>query len=318
MSGVVLPNETMNIDDLKQKLFYTTIELESLKMKANEEMSKHREDVKQLLILLKAAYQERDEAKDQLQKLVNKFMLCSPTELSPIVPQPQPESPILVPTKANSSITESNSLSDTYNHHSHGSSPVDSFFDAVTSPEFSSINMADSSHMGGLVNNNAFVQEHKSSMFTGLAPVAAAAKIDMADARIDNYIKGKVLPEKGRLLQTVLEAGPLLQTLLVAGPLPRWRNPPPVQPYKIPPVSITGSDTASITNQKQPFPANFVAQKPPSHPSPLDLSRGSSQMCSASMLNFAGGASCSALDNGWLLNSGAINKIPSGKRQRFH
>ncbi|MCO5555142.1 hypothetical protein L7F22_008684 [Adiantum nelumboides] len=49
------------------------------------------------------------------------------------------------------------------------------------------------------------------------------------------------LPERGRLLQAVLQAGPLLQNLLLAGPLPQWRYPPPqlstVEIPKVPLVS---------------------------------------------------------------------------------
>ncbi|KAL6563646.1 hypothetical protein OROGR_002605 [Orobanche gracilis] len=44
------------------------------------------------------------------------------------------------------------------------------------------------------------------------------------------------LPEKGKLLETVMKAGPLLQTLLLSGPLPQWRHPPPpMDTYQIPP-----------------------------------------------------------------------------------
>lgn len=300
---------------MKQKLLYTTIELESVKVEANEKIRKHSEDVKHLINLLKVAYQERDEAKDQLQKLLNKLMLSSGAVLNHVLPRAQTESPFVIPTKANSSITESNSLSDTYNHQSHGSSPVDSFFDAVTSPELSSINMSDSSHMGFV--NKPFVQEYNGSMSADLVS-PAVVKIDPADAVIDNFIKGMVLPQKGKLLQTVMEAGPLLQTLIVAGPLPRWRNPPPLQPFKIPPVSINGCETATISNQKPAPNASCVAQKPLSSTSYLEMSRGSSQTCSVSLLNFAGGASGSALGNGCLLSSGAINQIPAGKRQRLH
>ncbi|KAM2647864.1 hypothetical protein TB1_001060 [Malus domestica] len=50
----------------------------------------------------------------------------------------------------------------------------------------------------------------------------------------------KPLPEKGRLLQAVIEAGPLLQTLLLAGPLPQWQHPPPqLKSIEIPPVAIS-------------------------------------------------------------------------------
>ncbi|CAM6108057.1 unnamed protein product [Calypogeia fissa] len=47
------------------------------------------------------------------------------------------------------------------------------------------------------------------------------------------------LPEKGKLLQAVIQAGPLLQSLLLAGPLPQWRHPPPpLDPEEIPRVSM--------------------------------------------------------------------------------
>ncbi|KAJ9188950.1 hypothetical protein P3X46_000299 [Hevea brasiliensis] len=293
-------------DELRQKLLYTTIELESLKAEASEEMRKHKEYVKHLIGLLKIAYKERDEAKDLLQKLLNKLMPSNSAQLHPTVPQAQPESPLVIPMKANSSITESNSLSDTYNHQSHGSSPVDSFFDAVTSPDFSSMNMADSSHINFV--NKTYVQEYTGSMSTGLVS-ASVPKIDPADAAIDSLINGKVLPQKGKLLQAVTEAGPLLQSLLVAGPLPRWRNPPPLQHFKIPPFSIKESETAIPINPKPAANSNSVAQKPMNSSSYPDMSRGSSQMCSASMLNFNSGASGSVLGSFWPLNS--------AKRQRF-
>ena len=76
-------------------------------------MKKNSKSFKQLLQLLKVAYQERDEARDQLlQKVLNKVMSSSPPEFLIVRPQIQPE---------NSSITGSNSLSKTYNYHSHGS-----------------------------------------------------------------------------------------------------------------------------------------------------------------------------------------------------
>ncbi|KAK8344880.1 hypothetical protein V6Z12_A07G110100 [Gossypium hirsutum] len=211
-------NYQEDFDELKLKLQYTSIEIESVKMEANEQIRKYRDEVNHLVNLVKLACQERDEARDQVEKLVNKLMASSSSSSSStILPQSQPENLLMIAAaKANSSMTESSSLSETYNHHpSHGSSPVDSLFDAVTSPDFSSI------------NNN------------------------MADnSLIDNLAKGKTLPEKGKLLQAVMEASPLLQTLLVAGPLPRWRNPPPpLRTYKIPPISIKACHS-KLDNQK--------------------------------------------------------------------
>lgn len=300
-----------NIDELKHKLLCTTVELDSVKMEAKEQMNKNQEFVKRLLDLLKTAQKERDEAKDQLQKLLNKITVSNPIDkVSNILPRASPESPLLFhANKANSSITESNSLSETYNHHSHNSSPVDSIFDTVSSPEFSNINVADSSHMG-FVNQPFVVQDYKAS-----ASASASTKIDHASAVIDNLVKGKTLPQKGKLLQAVMEAGPLLQTLLVAGPLPRWRNPPPLQPFKIPPVSIKGAEAAGL--HQKPLDNSFsVAQWALN-------TLAYSQSCSASMLNFGGGSSSSCFNNSRLLSttSSSFNDqipIPFGKRQRLH
>ncbi|KAG6629263.1 uncharacterized protein LOC122293416 isoform X2 [Carya illinoinensis] len=301
-----------SMDELKQKLFYTTVELESLKREAIEEIRKNKEYVKNLLNLLNIATQERDEARAQLQKLLSKLLPSSPTELPNIFPHVQTESPLVIPTKANSSITESNSQSETYNHQSHGSSPVDSFFDAVSSPDFSNINAADSSNIGFL--NQPSVQKYNGSMSTGIA----SSQINPASDVIDNLVKGKALPTKGKLLQAVMEAGPLLQTLIVAGPLPRWRNPPPLQPFKIPPVCIEGHETAMINFKSAPNGSSMVHKPLNSSSSPV-MSRGSSQPCSASVLNFADDLSSSCLSNPRLLTSCASfnNYVPAAKRQRF-
>ncbi|OMO67652.1 hypothetical protein CCACVL1_20395 [Corchorus capsularis] len=317
-------NYQENVDELKLKLQYTTIELESLKMEANEQIRKHKEEIKQLLNLLKLAYQERDEARDELQKLLNKLMILpsSPVELqkpTSLIPYSQSENPLIIAAaaaaaaKANSSITESSSLSDTYNnnnnHHSHNSSPVDSFFDAVTSPDFSSINMVNQQQQQQ--QQQPFVHNGSSGSTTGLNS-PAIIKVDPAATVIDNLAKGKTLPQKGKLLQAVMEAGPLIQTLLVAGPLPRWRNPPPLQSFKIPPVSIKGCDSnkkpAAAAN---PNKSNSIVQKR-LNPYP-EISRQNQMCSSAALLNFAssGSSAASGLSNAQMLAAS------SGKRQRF-
>ncbi|TYH62307.1 hypothetical protein ES332_D07G111700v1 [Gossypium tomentosum] len=283
---VPLWNYQEDFDELKLKLQYTSIELESVKMEAYEQIRKYRDEVNHLVNLVKLACQERDEARDQFQKLVNKLMASSSSSSSStILPQPQPENLLVIAAaKANSSITESNSLSETYNHHpSHGSSPVDSLFDAVTSPDFSSIN-------NNMVDNSL----------------------------IHNLGKGKTLPEKGKLLQAVMKASPLLQTLLVAGPLPRWRNPPPpLQTYKIPPVSIRACHS-KLDNQKPdayPNPSSTVVVKQLNNSSPMcpQMIRGSGQSCSVAMLDFAASASASGVSNG----ANSQISFLAGKRQRL-
>ncbi|XP_010470053.1 PREDICTED: uncharacterized protein LOC104750024 [Camelina sativa] len=186
-----------SMDELRQKLQYSSFENEALKAKVNEVTKLHQEEVKSLLHLLKLTCQERDEAKDQIQKLLV--------------------------FKTKSSITESNS---------HGSSPVDSFFEPVSSPEFSNFNMAVAKPVNQIKFKNRQQQQQQQPVNRILK------KVDPVEALMDEIVKGKSLPEKGKLLQTVMESGPLLQTLLVAGPLPRWRNPPPLQQsFKVPPIS---------------------------------------------------------------------------------
>ncbi|KAI3811617.1 hypothetical protein L1987_21343 [Smallanthus sonchifolius] len=168
--------------------------------------------MKQLLQLLKIACQERDEAKDQLQNLLNKFNTANP-----LLPngfdqvQLHNQGPLIIPAKAHSSVTESNSLSEAYNRNS---SPVDSLFDPISSPEFSNINV-----------DKPFVQDYNQNggFSNGLNGSGNVQKVDQAILVMEGMIKGKTLPQKGSLLQAVVEAGPLLQTLLLAGPLPRLR-----------------------------------------------------------------------------------------------
>ncbi|KAI6685684.1 hypothetical protein NL676_031597 [Syzygium grande] len=305
-----------DMEELKEKILCTSLELEAVRTEASEEMKKYKENVKHLLKLLRTAYQERDEARDQLQKMINKLTSQSINDISSLFSQQKHPDGFLVPVKANSGVTESSSLSDTYNnHHSHGSSPVSSFLDAVSSPDLSSINAVDSGNMGFI--NQPYVQEYSGAMTSGSISLVNA-KFDPASVIIDDLVKGRALPQKGRLLQAVMEAGPLLQTLLVAGPLPRWRNPPPLQPFKIPPVTMKSYDLANACLKPGASPSNYLVKTVNQSPHP-DVSRLSSHMCSASVLKFAGGAGLYHQGHGWLLPSvGSVgNQIPAGKRQRF-
>ncbi|KAK4356568.1 hypothetical protein RND71_025539 [Anisodus tanguticus] len=278
MNSLWCYQETM--DEMRQKLIYTSLELENLKVQMSEEMIKNKEYVKQLIQLLKMVCQERDEAKDQLHKL-------------------------LINRKANSSITESNSLSETYNYQSHYSSPVESFFDAVTSPEFSNINMADSNTVAyvnqPLAHDNCLPQ--------------VSLKVDKATLVIDSYVKGKPLPQQGKLLKAVLEAGPLLQTLIVSGQLPQWRNPPKLKPFNIPPVSILGCE-CDIADQNLGENLSYISSRSLNSQPYFDMSCGSSQMVSTSMLNFANSASGSCLEN-QIASANMDSFVHLGKRQRL-
>lgn len=73
------------------------------------------------------------------------------------------------------------------------------------------------------------------------------------DARLEQLVNNRPLPEKGKLLDAVMRAGPLLQSLMVAGPLPRWKNPPPLQRPQIPPVSVNGRSTPLVQSSVNGF-----------------------------------------------------------------
>ncbi|KAK4783854.1 hypothetical protein SAY86_018222 [Trapa natans] len=230
------------MEDMKNKLLWMTLELESVKMEASEECKKYQEHMKHLLGVLKMAYLERDEARDRFQKLLDKISAQNPNF--------NDNTTFAVPVKGNSSVTESN------NSHS----PVD---------------LASSS------DSFLFVNQLPNGPIT-------SSKIDYRPCIIDHLAKGKVLPPKGKLLQAVTDAGPLLQTLLLAGPLPRWRNPPPVQPMRIPQeVLRNGYD----------------------HPA--------YQLCSGPMLRFNGNGTVGSCHiNGRRTPSGSSIQVPFAKRQR--
>uniref|UniRef100_A0A7N0RAL2 Uncharacterized protein n=1 Tax=Kalanchoe fedtschenkoi TaxID=63787 RepID=A0A7N0RAL2_KALFE len=314
-------------DDLKQKLQSTRLELDAVRLEVNAAKEQTREKEEQLNSLLQMVCKERDEAREQLHNLLHQI---NPTpKLSAAQPHlvmiPNPNNKIISSDEsdlfgkhqlnpiANSSITESNTSSDpchnNLNSNSYiSSSSVDSIFDAVTSPEFSTLNnMGESGSNVGFVSQQTFMgQTQTHSMLPDNAMVV-----------IDGLVKGKALPQKGKLLEAVMEAGPLLQTLMLAGPMPRWRNPPPLQPFSTPQAAaiITGTSDYS-----------YVAPMTPSWSTGTPFSQmscgSSSHMKVNSMLNFSNGGGNG--NSGRLvspsLGMGALgqvyNQFAFGKRQR--
>lgn len=198
-------------EELKQKLLQTTIELETLRSTAKEEMRKKEESIYKLIQLVKLTTKERDETKDQLSALLS-FLQSKKHQQAAVV---------------SSGLTESDSHSDTQtriSHLSHVSSPVESFYHAESS-------------------NITTAATFSTGTGTGTG-TAAATKFDYGSVIIDELAKKKPLPEKGMLMRAVMTAGPLLQTLMVAGPLPRWRN-PPLQ------IQVGGSHGSQLCTKRQ-------------------------------------------------------------------
>ncbi|CAL9069894.1 unnamed protein product, partial [Musa banksii] len=216
------------MEDLKHKLLLATMELETLRTNAKEEMRKREEDIGHLIHLLQVITRERDAARNQLQLLLDSITRPHTGELSPMLSGTLQEA-----------ATASDSLSGTPTHRSYGASPV-------ASPELSSMKMADPCNMP---KNNG-----------------AALRAKEASAVIDGLVIKKPLPEKGKLLQAVLEAGPTLQTLLLAGPLPRWRNPPPPQPFQVPPVGVSAHKPSSPNPRIAPAVGLCTIKRPLTSP----------------------------------------------------
>ncbi|KAG9158172.1 hypothetical protein Leryth_000326 [Lithospermum erythrorhizon] len=292
------------VDEMRHKLLCTTLEFEQFKTETNEELRKRNEYVCQLIQLLKVVSQERDEARNQLQKLLNKVLHSStdPYEFTSSLPMTQNEGPVLLKTRkaSNSSITECN------NYNSHGSSPVDSFFDAVSSPEMSNINMTDS-------NNNVGYLPHQPILIqdSDLKVSMEMPKVDHATLILDNLMKPKPLPQKGKFLQAVLDVPPLLHTLLLVGPLPKWRNPPLLQTFQIPLFSMQDPEVV------QQEPVTNLSYGGSSKPQNYIQMYGSSQMPTTPMFNFTPSGSCLGASN--LGASGANTDINFSlpKRQRL-
>ncbi|KZV55211.1 hypothetical protein F511_12798 [Dorcoceras hygrometricum] len=271
-------DEYHEAEQLGQKLLVTSLELEKLKAEAKEEVRKNNE----LMYLLNFALKERDEAKNQLQNLLNTADKSLPSN-----PHFDVDGPVQKPAaKSNSSVTESNSLSETYNYHSHGSSPVDCLFDSVPSPEFTNINYV-------VGNNNPLVQK--------------------ANAAIPNCrVTSEVMPRLFWMPAHFFTRFSWLARCLDGG-IPRQ-----LHPAQIPPVSIKGCE-ADIFSPKPPANSGLLPQRLLNLQPYSQMSCGSSQVFSAPMLSFVNVASGPCLSNGSEMPSGlnASACVPFGKRQRL-
>lgn len=193
------------MEELKQTLMYTTMELEQTRATVQEELRKRDDQLINLKELLNKVIRERDEAQEKCQRLFLEKLLFQQQ-------QQQQQDPL----SGISSIEEEQQHQqrrgiDSSNNN--GLSSSDCEESIVSSPVIDPLNSSNAS-----LHQQVVVTE---------SPM------------IELIAKDKPLPEKGKLLQAVMKAGPLLQTLLLAGPLPQWRHPPPpLESFEIPPVTI--------------------------------------------------------------------------------
>lgn len=156
-------------EDLKHLLFLTTLELESTRLAAKDDIKRLEENVRKLFNILQVTCRERDEAREQCQKLQEKIMQRSLSDLHSGLSNVQPDSPAGRSFKGDSGITDCDSISGTYKHHSFVSSPAQSMFDTVSSiQEPAKLNLTDSSSMDLLQQPYIeFSEEYHQSSFPG-------------------------------------------------------------------------------------------------------------------------------------------------------
>lgn len=179
------------------------MELESTKLKAQEELKIRDEQIIQLKSLLTGVIKEKEEAEEKCQRLILEKIL--------LLQQHQQQHQSGPPLSGISSIEDEPRRGIDSNN---GFSNSDCEESIVSSPVLDPIPV---------------------QIPISLPPPAEAEE----DPAMLPIFQDRPLPEKGKLLQAVMKAGPLLQTLLLAGPLPQWRHPPPpLDTYQIPPPPV--------------------------------------------------------------------------------
>lgn len=212
-----------SIEELKHSLVCTTLELETTKLAAQEEIRRREDQLTHLKKLLNKTISERDEAQENCKTLLLEKLLLQKQQK-----QQQTATP-----------------------HSGSSSSIEDEPTIVKNGvEFlnNGNNLCSSDSDDSIISSPPPPQPSHSAL-SAAVPEQALQLLS---------VQKKTLPEKGNLLQAVIKAGPLLQTLLLAGPLPQWRHPPPpLGSFDIPPVTINGalitqgeSSVVNVSNQE--------------------------------------------------------------------
>ncbi|THG11861.1 hypothetical protein TEA_000416 [Camellia sinensis var. sinensis] len=203
----------MGMDELRQSLLLATLELETTRLKAQEELKMRDDQLNHLKDLVTEAIRERDEAQDKCQRLVFERLLFQQQQLH--LQQQQQQQQLHLQQQQQ----------------------------CQQNAPLSGISSIEDEPRRGLDSNNGFSSSDCEESIVSspvIDPIPPPTQLPPPiDELINPLVSDKPLPEKGKLLQAVMKAGPLLQTLLLAGPLPQWRHPPPpIDSYQIPPPPV--------------------------------------------------------------------------------
>ncbi|GMP88783.1 hypothetical protein CsSME_00040636 [Camellia sinensis var. sinensis] len=202
-----------SMDELRQSLLLATLELETTRLKAQEELKMRDDQLNHLKDLVTEAIRERDEAQDKCQRLVFERLLFQQQQLH--LQQQQQQQQLHLQQQQQ----------------------------CQQNAPLSGISSIEDEPRRGLDSNNGFSSSDCEESIVSspvIDPIPPPTQLPPPiDELINPLVSDKPLPEKGKLLQAVMKAGPLLQTLLLAGPLPQWRHPPPpIDSYQIPPPPV--------------------------------------------------------------------------------
>ncbi|KAI4385469.1 hypothetical protein MLD38_003491 [Melastoma candidum] len=191
-SGAYFFNSKDDNEELRHSLLRLTLELETMRAAAREDIRRRDEEILRLRLLHEKAVKEKEEALEKSHKLLLENLLLTHRHQ-----QRQGQG------------------------QGHGTKQFVQASEVEDEPPLPSDDD----------NNHGFPSRSSSESNGSIVSSTGSAFLEL--------VPEKQLPEKGKLLQAVVNAGPLLRTLLLAGPLPQWRNPPPpLEPFNISPLSI--------------------------------------------------------------------------------
>ncbi|CAK9230732.1 unnamed protein product, partial [Sphagnum tenellum] len=207
------------LEEMRHLLMRATLELDSARAVAEAEAEAHEVQVRHLQELLAATQRERDEAREQLLGL-------QADRVTVLQQQPPPWR------QQSSSLPIAGVQS----------SPAAGFSQPL------------------LCSAPALLPSLPSttSLFQTVSPVVSSLQgipthVLPEPPGADLHAMLSTLPEKGKLMQAVMDAGPLLQTLMMASSpsLPQWRHPPPaLETLDLPCLSFSSS--TSCDSQSTP------------------------------------------------------------------
>ncbi|CAK9233529.1 unnamed protein product, partial [Sphagnum troendelagicum] len=212
------------LEEMRHLLMCATLELDSARAVASAEVELHDAQVRHLQELLAAAQRERDEAREQYLGLQGCLSRSPSTNAG----------------RGTAGSTTLGRRSRDHQSQQQQQQLPNSGLSGVMSPAASTVHQEVQQQ-----------QQQRSGAPASVQQLLPCKHVLPEPPEADLQVMLSSLPEKGKLMQAVMDAGPLLQTLLMASSspqLPQWRHPPPgLESLQLP---ITNSSCATDPNMR--------------------------------------------------------------------